>query len=222
MGTSTGTVAAGDDARFLPAPADPADDGKVLTADGGAATWATPTGGAGGGTVCGPMFSTGRYAGWSGSIDTRTTNEDRGFYVPMPIPRSLTVDRIGIEVTSSATGSPVLRLGIYADDDGVPGALLVDAGTVDASSPGFKEATINQALTAGMVWLFCAQQGGTSNGAVRATRYATHVGIPSSGYTPYECGAWSDADASSGAMSNPAPAMSDVASAAPRILLRVV
>lgn len=195
---------------------------QVLRVNSGATglEWAAAAGGSAA-AICGPTFSSGKYAGWSGSIDMRTTNEDRGFYVPMPIPRSLTVDRIGVEVTSSATGSPVVRLGIYEDNNGVPGDLILDAGTVDASTPAFREITISQALTAGMVWLFCAQQGGTSNGAVRATRYATHVGIPSSGYMSLEAGAWMDADASTGAMSDPAPAMNDLAPAAPRIVLRV-
>ncbi len=202
------------------APADPADDGKVLTAGSGAASWVAPAGGAS--PIDGPTFLSGRYAGWSGAIDTRSTNEDRGFYVPMPIPRSVTIDRIGIEVTDSAAGSPVIRLGIYENNAGAPGTLILDAGTVDASTTGFKEITISQALTAGMVWLVLAQQGGTSNGSVRATRYATHVSIPSSGYSLYEAAAWVDADATSGALGASAPAMNDVVSAAPRFMLRVV
>lgn len=42
VGTAAGTVAAGDDSRFVTAPEDPGDDGKVLTASGGSKTWATP------------------------------------------------------------------------------------------------------------------------------------------------------------------------------------
>lgn len=244
VGTGAGTVAAGDDGRFddgipkslIDAAGDlvygSADDtparlgigtaGQVLTVNSGATApeWAAAAGGAS--PQDGPTFLSGRYAGWSGSIDTRTTNEDRGFYVPMPIPRSLTIDRIGVEVTASATGSPLIRLGIYEDSSGAPGTLILDAGTVDASTTGFKEITISQALTAGMVWLVLAQQGGTSNGAVRATRYATHVSIPSSGYSLYEAAAWVDANATTGALAASAPAMNDVVSAAPRFMLRVV
>lgn len=65
-------------------------------------------------------------------------------------------DRLGVEVTTAAA-SAVIRLGIYNDSGGQPVTLLVDAGTVDASSTGWKEATIAQTLT-GWVWLAVVEQ----------------------------------------------------------------
>lgn len=72
-----------------------------------------------------------------------------------------TFDRIGVEVTTNAA-SNVYRLGIrYDSGSGYPGSLLLDAGTVDASTTGAKEITISQVLTPGLWWLTCTLQGGT-------------------------------------------------------------
>lgn len=77
--------------------------------------------------------------------------------------RAGTLDRLGVEVGATGAGSAI-RLGIFsADADGFPGALLLDAGTVDTSgSTGFKEISISQAVTAGTYWLSYTWQGGTA------------------------------------------------------------
>lgn len=241
VGTTAGTVAAGDDSRITGAVAkslvDAAGDliyataadtvarlplgtaSQVLTVNSGATApeWAAASGGAAGG---GPTFASGWYAGWSGAPATIGSTEDRAHYVPIPVPRSLTIDRIGIEVTSSATGSPTVRLGVYADANGVPGALILDAGTVDASTTGFKEITISQALTAGLVWLACAQQGGTSTGVLRGMTGSTHVGIPA-GFSQYAVAAFY-ASGVTDALAASAPTMESAVGTAPRIMLRVV
>ena len=192
---------------------------QVLTVNSGATApeWAAASGGAAGG---GPTFASGWYAGWSGAPATIGSTEDRAHYVPIPVPRSLTIDRIGIEVTSSATGSPTVRLGVYADGNGVPGALILDAGTVDASTPGFKEIAISQALTAGLVWLACAQQGGTSTGVLRGMTGSTHVAIPA-GFSQYAVAAFYVSGVT-GALAASAPTMESAVGTAPRIMLRVV
>lgn len=81
--------------------------------------------------------------------------------IPLWVPRSLSVDRIGIEVvTTPGSVGALIRLGIYSDDgNGFPGAVLLDAGTVDPTSTGVKELTINQALTPGLYWLTAVVQG---------------------------------------------------------------
>ena len=62
-----------------------------------------------------------------------------------------TFTRIGIEVTASAGTSA--RLGIYNASSGVPGSLVVDAGTVSTASTGIKEATISTTLMPGPYFL---------------------------------------------------------------------
>lgn len=72
-----------------------------------------------------------------------------------------TLDRIGVAVTTAAGagGGGVVRLGIYSDDGtGRPGTLILDAGTVDATTTGVKEITISQAVTRGVYWLVAVPQ----------------------------------------------------------------
>lgn len=75
---------------------------------------------------------------------------------PFFVPSWHTYDRIAVNVDTAESGKS-LRLGIYAHDydDAVPGALLVDAGTVSLSSTGKQELTISQGLCAGWYWLGC-------------------------------------------------------------------
>jgi hypothetical protein len=57
--------------------------------------------------------------------------------------------------------SNTYRLGIYQDNgSGVPGALILDAGTIDASTTGQKSITISQSLS-GLIWLAAVEQGGS-------------------------------------------------------------
>lgn len=74
------------------------------------------------------------------------------FYVPQPA--GVTLTGIGIEVTTADAATPAVgRLGIYADDEGSPGRLQLDAGTVDMSSTGYKSIAISKFLRQGWYWL---------------------------------------------------------------------
>ena len=77
--------------------------------------------------------------------------DDTMYLVPIFISESFTIDRIAVEVTTSAASATV-RLGLYSSVDSVPSALIADFGTVDASTTGVKELTISQALTKGLIW----------------------------------------------------------------------
>lgn len=65
----------------------------------------------------------------------------------------LTFTRIGINVTTGATGS--VRLGIYKDNanQNGPGVLVLDAGTASVSTTGAKEITVSKALEPNVYWL---------------------------------------------------------------------
>lgn len=93
---------------------------------------------------------------------------------PIDIQADLTADRIGIEVTT-AHATTVTRVGIYADDPdtGLPGALVLDAGTLDVTTTGFKEATISQLLSAGRWWLAAVNQGSSGTPVVRSNANVT-------------------------------------------------
>lgn len=72
------------------------------------------------------------------------------FYVPRPV----RLDRIGAEITGIGDVGSLLRLGIYADDaaGGYPGALVLDAGTIDGASVAVQEIAIDLVLTPGVYW----------------------------------------------------------------------
>lgn len=80
------------------------------------------------------------------------------------------LDRIACEITTARTPGTV-RLGIYEMSltTGDPTTLLLDAGTVDATTSGIKEITISQSIaTSGWYLLAAAAQGGSgANVAVR-------------------------------------------------------
>jgi hypothetical protein len=83
---------------------------------------------------------------------TLGTNTPRAF--PISIPNSVTLARIGAEVTVIGDVGSKIRLGIYADDGtGRPGSLLVDAGTIAGDSVAVQEITISTPLAAGIFWL---------------------------------------------------------------------
>ncbi len=62
------------------------------------------------------------------------------------VTRSVQIDRLGVQVqTAQATSST--RFGIYeSGSDGLPDKLLIDAGTIDSSTTGFKEITVDVVL----------------------------------------------------------------------------
>lgn len=128
------------------------------------------------------------------------------FYaVPFLVARSITVDRITIEVTAGAA-LQFIRLGIYNDGTNLyPGTLLLDAGTVDVAAIGMKAITINQALTKGLYWLVLLSQGTpTVNGSQPAW---TPIGQDSTNFnTGRGNSAWLLGGVAWGALPDPFPA----------------
>jgi hypothetical protein len=74
-------------------------------------------------------------------------------YTLIAPPETHTFTAIGINVTSAGAGGTIARLGIYDADetaDGfLPGALIVDAGTVSIASTGVKSIAISETLERG-------------------------------------------------------------------------
>jgi hypothetical protein len=77
----------------------------------------------------------------------------RMYAMPFLSPKAITLDRIGVYVSTLSTTTA--RLGIYADGGNCyPGSLLLDAGTIDVTSTGAKTITISQALAVNtLCWL---------------------------------------------------------------------
>lgn len=96
-----------------------------------------------------------------GAPTTAIPNEATATYLPLWIDRTVTVDRIGAEVTVVGTSGAVVRLGIYSSAaDGTPSTLVLDAGTISGTSATVQEITISQQLTPGLYWLCAVVQGG--------------------------------------------------------------
>ena len=77
------------------------------------------------------------------------------FAMPFVTNRTITLDRIGVVVTTPGAGN--VRLGIYdsvSDTDLTPNALVLDAGNVDVSVAQMNLATINQTLLPNILYWF--------------------------------------------------------------------
>jgi hypothetical protein len=75
-------------------------------------------------------------------------------YQPLTVDTTSTYDRIGLGVTANVAGLTrtfTYRIGLYSDNNGVPGSLLNDFGTIvitNATAAGNQLITINKTLTA--------------------------------------------------------------------------
>lgn len=72
------------------------------------------------------------------------------YYQPISI--TGTINRIGIEITTGAAGAA--RLGLYSNNGGIPGSLILDCGTVDTTNIALVEATIADTVFRGeWIWM---------------------------------------------------------------------
>jgi hypothetical protein len=151
---------------------------------------------------------------WGIDAGTTTTGVAlRVWLAPVWVPENCKVDQISAYIGS---GADRVRLGIYADNGGTPygGALLVDSGNINAYPDGVKTYAISPAvaLPKGTVWV-CVL---TENNYMVFNRSANAVsylgGVMDGCY--YALGAW-------GALTNPCPAVTALASSRPVIVMRV-
>jgi hypothetical protein len=85
---------------------------------------------------------------------------NRLYAMPFPCPKGITLDGIGVYVSTSSTLTA--RLGIYLDDGNCyPGSLLLDAGTIDVTTTGAKKLTISQALSENSLYWLVTVAGAT-------------------------------------------------------------
>lgn len=102
-----------------------------------------------------PTLAGGRYYNTSiasGSLATLAVASGTLYAAPIYISEQVTLSLIGIEVTSFAAGN--VRLGIYYDSAGAPGALLQDSGEVGTGTPNaFKSVVTSQVVPVGLWWL---------------------------------------------------------------------
>jgi hypothetical protein len=95
-----------------------------------------------------------------GRIQTRSLTADTEYAMVIDVPSGITIDRIAVYVSTAGGAATVIRLGIRNDDAaGLPGTLLVDAGTVAGDSVGNKVITgLSAVTTSGRVWVTSTSQ----------------------------------------------------------------
>lgn len=82
-------------------------------------------------------------------------------YAPIYLSNDAHIDRIAIEVSATASQYGNVRLGLYqSNSKGLPGSLIVDAGTVSATTVGIKQVVIDEVIE-GLVWAAVLIQGGS-------------------------------------------------------------
>lgn len=168
---------------------------RVVTVDGGllAEAGSTTTGevtgefpqSGGGGVVAANVVKlvTGRYSvlsyqfGTPGEGSVYGDTLGQGAAYPIVFDSSKTLDRVSLEVTTLAASAKV-RLAIWANSSGLPGALLLDAGQIDAATTGEKSITISQPVVAGTVYWFSATTQGATGARVRVSQPGASPEMP--------------------------------------------
>jgi hypothetical protein len=92
---------------------------------------------------------------FNGSLTTAgVISPDYLYVIPCMLPWEGTFAAVSVYLSVSHLGKNV-RLGVYADNNGNPGALLVDAGEFSTSASGLKDVAFgsSQVFGPGRVWL---------------------------------------------------------------------
>ena len=117
-----------------------------------------------------PGGASGEYIVFGGATVNTAQVEGRLIFTPYWAPKAFSISRIALNIGSAGSAGSVVRIGAYNDDNGMPGSLIFDAGTVDSTSTGAKEITTTQTLPAGRFWLAAVVQGGAATlAAISAT-----------------------------------------------------
>lgn len=90
---------------------------------------------------------------------------------PWNVVQTISIDRMFAEVVTAGNAGAVYRLGIYAStSEGEPGALVLDAGTIDAATTGVKEASFAAVtLDPGRYWVGGVSQNAATTAPIMRT-----------------------------------------------------
>ena len=88
--------------------------------------------------------------------------QNNEYATPIPFSKAGTITSLVLRCTT-LQASTVIRVGIRQDNNGIPGTLLLDAGTVDTSTAGNKTiGSLSQSVGPGLVWFTATWQGGAA------------------------------------------------------------
>lgn len=149
---------------------------------------------------------------------SQSVSNNRIYYTPIFVDSTTSFDRLAMRTGTTFSGTSTVRLGIFANSDGLPSTLILDAGTVTATAATtIYQITISQSLDTGFYWLAFAQQGtapttavyfgAASSGTFAQNGYMMNQATPSSilynGYFESSSGAFSNASSLTGTASVP-------------------
>lgn len=102
-----------------------------------------------------PPFRSGGYY-FTSSPTSAGTSASHGIgvlrVVPFIVHRAVSITRLGAEVSTAGEAGSKVRLGCYADSDGYPSTLVVDAGQINGDSATTQELTVAVSLNPGLYW----------------------------------------------------------------------
>jgi len=109
-----------------------------------------------------------------------TFTAGRLYALPICVPVTAVCQALAVNVTTADPLSSI-RLGIYADSGGVPGALLIDAGVVSGATVKEASLALTRWLPAGWYWLACISDDapvvtGLNTATVSLLGVATNIG----------------------------------------------
>ena len=102
------------------------------------------------------------------------------YYQPIFVEEPTTYIRVGVTVTNLREGA-TLDLRLFADNNGVPGALIEDFGSVSLAVAAIVEIVINRLLARGYYWLARRTDGAGAGANLIGVDGLQAVGAPVSG-----------------------------------------
>jgi hypothetical protein len=154
----------------------------------------------------------------AGNVSGLVTVANRLYAKPLPIPPTCTIGIAGFRVNAFSAGKDA-TVGVYADNNGVPGTLIAVLGSASVGSNGLKNftsLTIN--LTGPFVWLVFHSDGGAQIQAQTSFAHPDYylLGLPNDYSQTTPVFGWQATSTySSGALPSPFPTPSNNTSGMP-------
>lgn len=119
------------------------------------------------------VLPVGRYVQpWPDSNGSYLADLNREFCFPFVLYDSGRLDRLAARVNAAGSAGAVFRIGIRANNGGLPSRTVLVEGTVDAATGDWKELVIDLPIAPGLMWLSLVGQAWTTT----APRFQTSQG----------------------------------------------